>query len=300
MSSAAVSVVVPTYQRPGYLRETLQSILSQTWSDLEVLVVSDGPSEETENVVRELGDGRVVSLSVPHHGWPAPSRNAGIARARGEFIAFCDDDDLWERDKLEAQLAALRTKGAALCFTNLVSIDPASRIIGPRKASPRIYDRFPRLAYLTLPGYYIAPSSVLVPKRVVTAVGGFDDRPLLRGREDAEWFVRIAYRTRERFVRVPRPLVRYRTDPSRPGIGLQAGSDHVATLLEAVKENAGMSARTYARYAAVQWLLYARAMRKENDVLELLDRADRYSRTLVSRFMRMTVAAQRRSGAAGR
>ena len=114
MSSPAVSVVVPTYQRPDYLRQTLQSILSQTWSDLEVLVVSDGPSEETESVVRELGDARLVSLSIPHHGWPAPSRNAGIARARAEFIAFCDDDDLWERDKLEVQLAALHTKRAEI------------------------------------------------------------------------------------------------------------------------------------------------------------------------------------------
>jgi len=303
MSAAPlVTVIIPTYQRPGYLKETLEGIVGQTFTDFEVLVISDGPSDADAAVVAGFGDPRLQSLSVEHHGFPAPARNHGMRLARGEFIALCDDDDIWEPNKLEMQLALMRNSDAALCFTDVSTIDASSRMLGLRKAPPRIYDRWPRLGYLALPGYYIPPSTVLVPKSVVDQVGVTDETPQLRGVDDGEWFVRIAYRTRRRFIRVPLPLVRYRSDPSRPGIGLQSGIPQSEMLIQKVKERSGMSARVHRRYSAVQWILRARGIQSAGGdrglVLQLLKRADACARTVEAPFVRAAMSAQRLMGKA--
>src|SRR5687768_15051060 len=103
MRSPGISVVVPTHNRPDHLQDTLRAILGQTWTDFEVIVVSDGPSNRNREAVASLGESRIRYAEVPHHGGPAAARNAGIALAKGDLIAFCDDDDIWESDKLALQ-----------------------------------------------------------------------------------------------------------------------------------------------------------------------------------------------------
>ena len=294
MSTPAVSVVVPTWQRPVLLRDTLESIRAQTLREIEVLVVSDGPSAGNEAVVQALDDPRFVSLSCAHQGRPAPARNVGLARARGEFIAFCDDDDLWEPGKLEAQLKAMRRHpSAAVCFTGILHMN--GEHVVRRRSPPRWYDRWPRLGYLSLPGYYIAPSSVVAPRTIVSAVGGFDEDPLLRGREDTEWLVRVAFRTRQRFVRVPEPLVRYRLNEARPGIGLRVGKSETMAFLASVRRNSAMSERCFHRFAALHLVLFARqqisAGAAHSDVLPTLREADRFGFSLLGWWTRMRLLA---------
>jgi|GEM_PF-5455946 len=291
--SPRVSVVVATYNRPDYLAETLRSITTQTFEDFEVFVVSDGHSETARWIVESFHDPRLRYLCVPHHGGPGPARNAGLARAGGKYIAFCDDDDLWHPSKLEAQLAVFERRSGALCYTGCMNIDRMSRVGARLKLPPRRYDWSPRFAYLSVPGYYIPPSSVMLPKRVLDAVGGFDLRPL-RGLEDAELFVRIAFRTKERFVRVDDPLVQYRADALNPGLGLLTMSAQIETLLEAVREHVPMGPRTFRRFAAVQWILHARAVMKKGGnaaaALPHLARADEYSRSVEAAMVRMTLS----------
>ena len=291
MTSPVVSVVVSTCQRPTLLRDTLESIRAQTLRDIEVLVVSDGPSAADAAIVQALGDPRFVTLSCLHHGRPAPARNLGLDRAQGEFIAFCDDDDLWEPRKLDAQVRAMqRQPSAAVCFTGLLDMDGAGVLLGPRRSPPRWYDRWPRHGFLSAPGYYIAPSSVMVPRRVVNAVGGFDEEPLLRGREDVEWLVRVATRTRQRFVRVPEPLVRYRRNEARPGIGLQAGKSQTMALLAAVRRNSQMSERSFLRFAALHMVLLARhrsTPAPHGQVMPTSAEADRFGFSLLGCWTRM-------------
>jgi glycosyltransferase involved in cell wall biosynthesis len=300
MSTPVVSVVISTWQRPVLLRDTLESIRAQTLRDIEVLVVSDGPSAEDEAVVQALNDPRFVALSCPHQGRPAPARNVGLSRARGELIAFCDDDDLWDPGKLGAQLTTMqRHPSAAVCFTGLLNMGGDGVVRGRRRSPPRCYDRWPRLGYLTLPAYYIAPSSVMAPRTIVSAVGGFDEEPLLRGREDTEWLVRVAFRTRRRFVRVPEPLVRYRLDEARPGIGLQAGKSHTMAFLAAVQRNSQMSERCFHRFAALHLVLFARVQIRagaaRSDVMATLREADRFGFSLLGWSTRMRLMAGRAS-----
>ncbi|BAD85906.1 glycosyltransferase, family 2 [Thermococcus kodakarensis KOD1] len=100
-----VSVVIPTYGRDRLLRRAIESVLNQTFDDFEILIIDGARSESTKELVRSYGDGRL--RYIPQRGKGiANARNIGVLKARGDFIAFLDDDDRWRKDKLELQLEA--------------------------------------------------------------------------------------------------------------------------------------------------------------------------------------------------
>src|SRR5262245_60136432 len=101
-----VSVIVTTYNQAHYISETLQSAIEQDFDDREIIVVDDGSTDDTPKLMVEFGR-HVVYLRQTNQG-VAGSRNAGIQRARGEFLAFLDGDDLWEPHKLSRQVRAAR------------------------------------------------------------------------------------------------------------------------------------------------------------------------------------------------
>lgn len=117
MSSPTVSVIVPTYNRAGTLARAIRSVLQQTHADFEVIVVDDGSTDETAEVVAGFSDARVRYLYQDNRG-AAAARNAGIRAARAALIAFQDSDDEWLADKLDAQLEAFHqhaTSPALIC-----------------------------------------------------------------------------------------------------------------------------------------------------------------------------------------
>lgn len=105
MAEPRISVVIPTYQRPATCAAAVESALAQTLAPLEVLVCDDGSGDETPRRFGdwEREDERVRYLRLPHSGRPAPGRNAGVRAARGDWVAFLDDDDRWRPGKLEIQ-----------------------------------------------------------------------------------------------------------------------------------------------------------------------------------------------------
>jgi glycosyltransferase involved in cell wall biosynthesis len=100
----SVSVIIPIYNSAKYLREAIASVLAQTYSPLEVLVVDDGSSDDGPELASSYGP-QVRVIAIPHRGHPA-ARNAGVAASAGDFLAFLDADDLWTANKLELQLEA--------------------------------------------------------------------------------------------------------------------------------------------------------------------------------------------------
>ncbi len=106
-----ISIIIPTYNRKELLLRSVRSVLSQTYADLECIVVDDGSTDGTEEAVRTLSDPRLRYVRQEKAGACA-ARNAGVDLAQGEFIAFQDSDDLWHLDKLEHQLALLEQTGA--------------------------------------------------------------------------------------------------------------------------------------------------------------------------------------------
>src|SRR5689334_17923461 len=104
----AVSVVIPTYNHSRYVLDAVESVFAQTFTDYELIVVNDGSPDDTSDVLRPLVDAQKIQyIEQPNRGGAA-ARNAGLGRARGEFIVILDDDDLLPADKLESQVAEMK------------------------------------------------------------------------------------------------------------------------------------------------------------------------------------------------
>ena len=106
MNKPEVSVVVITYNRKELLKETIVSIINQTYTDFELLVIDNYSEYDFFGFIEELNDKRIKPYQNHNHGVIATNRNLGIQKATGSFISFCDDDDMWEPEKLEKQLQA--------------------------------------------------------------------------------------------------------------------------------------------------------------------------------------------------
>jgi teichuronic acid biosynthesis glycosyltransferase TuaG len=204
--SPLVTVVVPTYNRAGLIGETIQSILNQQYGNLELIVVCDGCTDETESVVRSFDDPRIQLVMQEHSGGPARPRNTGVTRARGEYVAFCDDDDLWMPEKLRRQMTVMEADpDAALCFAGGVTFGEGTSAFPNRrlKHGPQ-RGHFRALLY----GNFIANSTVLVRRDILTEVGPFNVDRALHGTEDYEMWLRIAHS--HKLVGIDEPLIRYR------------------------------------------------------------------------------------------
>ena len=122
-----VSVVVPTYNRAELLKEALESIRSQTLPPLEVVVVDDGSTDHTAHICAALGQS--IRYIRQDNGGPAAARNTGIRDARGEWIAFCDSDDVWVADKLAVQMEALACTGTGWSLSDFSLIGPDGKAL---------------------------------------------------------------------------------------------------------------------------------------------------------------------------
>ena len=113
-----VSVIIPTYNRAHLIKRSTMSVLNQTYSNLELIIVDDGSTDNTEEVVKSIDDNRVIYIKQSNQGACA-ARNNGIDHAKGEFIAFHDSDDVWHEDKLEKQIKCLRETGADMVYCHV-------------------------------------------------------------------------------------------------------------------------------------------------------------------------------------
>jgi len=119
VSHPKVSIIIPTYNRAGYIVETIQSVQNQTYKNWELIIVDDGSDDNTEELVSQLQDERIQFVKAGRIGIGGKIKNIGLARASGELIAFIDSDDLWAKDKIEKQAEALQEyPDAGFCLTN--------------------------------------------------------------------------------------------------------------------------------------------------------------------------------------
>ncbi|MCM1235414.1 MAG: glycosyltransferase family 2 protein [Ruminococcus flavefaciens] len=119
-----VSVVIPTHNRADMIHDAILSVLNQTYSNIEVLVVDDCSGDNTEYVIKELQDKRIIYIRHEENLGACAARNTGIKYARGEFIAFQDSDDIWESHKLETQITIMEKTNAPVSFCGMMQFDP--------------------------------------------------------------------------------------------------------------------------------------------------------------------------------
>lgn len=182
-----VSVIVTTFNRSKLLLETLESILSQTFNGFELIVVDNMSVDDTEELVMGIQDSRIRYFKNPNNGIIAVNRNYGIEQAKGRYIAFCDDDDLWFPDKLKLQVDLLENSpSVALCYTNAESF-VANKVIS-NKMVRRVVHKYHFLQLLR--GNFIPNSSVLIRRDVFLKLGRLSENVTLR--EDYEMWLRVS------------------------------------------------------------------------------------------------------------
>jgi glycosyltransferase involved in cell wall biosynthesis len=191
MSKPLVSVIIPTFNRGYCLEESVRSVLQQSFTDFELIVVDDGSTDKTLEVVARFP--AVKLLRLEENRGVSFARNRGMAMAEGDCIAFLDSDDLWEQDKLATQVKWIERDSQAvytdeIWIRNGVRVNPMNK---HRKYSGDIF-RY------CLPLCIVSPSSVLLRTELLNEVGGFDESmPVC---EDYDLWLRIAKRYPFHFI----------------------------------------------------------------------------------------------------
>ncbi len=198
-----ISVVVPVYNGEKTIKETIESILNQTLSDLELLIINDGSQDSTLEIISTIQDSRIQVFSYPNAGLAA-SRNRGIKHATTDYISFIDADDLWTPDKLELQFNALQENPqAAVAYSWTDYIDDSSQYL--RRGS-HITANGDVYAKLLVIDFLENGSNALIRKQALIDVGSFDES--LPAAEDWDIFLKLA--ANYPFVAVPAPQILYR------------------------------------------------------------------------------------------
>jgi len=220
-----ISVVVPAYNAQSTILETINSVLQQTFCDFELIVINDGSTDTTLELLSTVKDERLKVFSYQNGGLPA-ARNRGIVRSTGEFISFVDADDLWTPDKLELQLQALEKKskaGVAYSWTICMSNDGSS-------FHPGVSDSFQGNVFskLLVGNFIGSGSNVLIRREAIESVGYFDES--LKSCEDWDYWLRLA--PKWDFVVVPKPQIIYRLSSGAMSSKLDVMEKYQTLVLE--------------------------------------------------------------------
>ena len=198
-----VSVVIPAYNSEAFIAEAIESVFAQTVAADEIIVVDDGSTARTADVLQRFGS-RVRLIRQANKG-PSAARNRGAAAARGTWLAFIDADDTWLPTKLQRQLEIASADDVKMVYTDRFNI-------GDKGALPDVQSQVQRLyrgdVFLDLlqEGNHISLSSVLIDTQLFQTLGGFAEH--IRSGEDWDLWIRLA--ERHRIGVVEEPLLRYR------------------------------------------------------------------------------------------
>src|SRR5438093_5382562 len=201
-SKPLVSVVIPVYNGERYLVDAIQSVLDQTYRNFEVIVVDDGSTDESAAVAKRFGE--AIRYVHQANGGVSKARNTGIAEARGAYLAFLDQDDLWLPEKLAVQVAYLdshpevgavycqcEVKGNGWLRTGLYYVEPVKDdVVGIMR------------------GPYLLMTSAMFRGEVLRKIGGFDEALVGAGYEDGDLTIRVREVTQ--IACVPKTLAIYR------------------------------------------------------------------------------------------
>jgi len=182
-----ISVVIPAYNSENTISYTIQSVLNQTFKDLELIVINDGSQDSTLEIITQIADSRIQVFSYPNAGGNV-SRNRGLNHAIGEFVSFLDADDLWTPDKLESQLKALQenaTAKVAYSWTDYINENSEVVLSGTHfTANGDIFEK------LLVTNFLENGSNPLIYREALVELGGFDES--LNAAQDWDMWLRLA------------------------------------------------------------------------------------------------------------
>ena len=250
-ASPLVSVVLPTYNRARDLERALNSVLAQSYSSWEAVVIDNHSNDDTEDVVARLDDRRITLHKIHNEGVIAKSRNMGMAHARGEYVAFLDSDDWWTPNKLEESVTRLAA-GADVVYHDLFLVKRPNQRRFWRTARTRSLRR-PVFEDLIANGNGLTNSSVVVRASLLRAIGGLSEDRALIATEDFDAWLRIAAIS-DRFERIPSTLGYYWA-----GGGTTSNPERVLETIDAIETRYASALSSVRASGGGGWIEYGRA-----------------------------------------
>lgn len=198
-----VSVIVTTYNRSNLIMETISSILAQSMTNFELIIVDDGSTDNTSEVMKNINDNRICYIKTENWGGPARPRNIGIRKAKGKFLAFCDDDDIWVKEKLETQLQHF-TKSVVGVGSTTKYINAENKVVSNK--TQYVYNKLLDHRAILRAGHGVPMSSLIVRRNNIR----FSERRDFIAVEDFDYQIKLLLKTGCRIKQISHPLVAYR------------------------------------------------------------------------------------------
>lgn len=207
-----VSVIIPTYNCQDFIVRAIKSVLGQTFQDFELIIIDDGSTDKTKEIVEEFikKDKRIKYIYQENSGGPAKPLNTGIKNSKGEYITFLDSDDEWLPKKLEKQLELFESstnKNLGLVSCNALCLEEnPQKILGENKI-PNFSSREEAFKKILRDCFILSESSILTKKEILNRVGFFDEDVRVKGSQDWELYLRVIKNYDFSFL--PEPLLKY-------------------------------------------------------------------------------------------
>jgi GT2 family glycosyltransferase len=210
-SGYKVSVIIPTYNRAKLITKTIDSVLAQTYTDFEIIVIDDGSTDNTRWVLQSYMD-RIRYIHQKNAGVSA-ARNTGIRVAQGKWVAFLDSDDVWLPHKLSCQMEYVNNSGAKVCFTNvfyaseLLPIQPHDPNICITERGKLFNEPFDLILDDSRKLYV---PTLVIDHEILQDVGCFDES--LTVAEDTKLIFRLAFKTPFAYISEPQAIINHSVD----------------------------------------------------------------------------------------
>ena len=198
-----VSIVLPTYNRAQEIKVAINSVLSQSYDNWELIIIDNFSNDGTEEEVSKINDNRIKFYKIRNDGIIAKSRNLGIKNSKGEIISFLDSDDWWKDNKLETAVNYIN-KGYDFTFHRLIKVNPKRKYFFHKKTYSYNLTS-PVFESLISGGSCIPNSSVTLTRGLVTSLGEFDESKELVGAEDFDGWLKISKHS-NKFIQIPKTL----------------------------------------------------------------------------------------------
>jgi glycosyltransferase involved in cell wall biosynthesis len=274
MGDPQVTVVIPTRDRWPRLESTLRGALAQEGVSLELIVVDDGSTDQTPARLAEVEDSRLRVLRHDSSRGVAVARNAALAQAAGEWIAFLDDDDLWAPQKLSRQLAAAGAAGATWVYSGAVVVDEDLRLLDdyPAPAPDTVLDML--LSYNPVPA---GASNVMARADAIREVGAYDETLF----QLADWDLWIRLALAGRAASCPERLLAYVQHPGGMLVSDESGLvEEFERLREKYRDACRSRGLEFDRMGLMRWMAWghSRAGRRRQAAARYLRAGALYAR----------------------
>jgi glycosyltransferase involved in cell wall biosynthesis len=218
-----VSIIIPTYNSAGYLQQAIQSVISQTFTDWELLIIDNNSTDNTKEVVNEFADQRIFLYFIQNQGVIAASRNLGLRHSRAKWVSFLDADDLWSRNKIQSCFDMAEQGFDVVYHPMKILRDKASFF--SRRTTNSWQVESPVLGDLLAKGNPIANSSVFLKMELLIDVGNINENKSLIAAEDYNTWLEISEKT-EKFYFLNSSLGTYRIHDSNTSSSVDRTISH--------------------------------------------------------------------------